>query len=303
MPCCRGRCTLLPGKVRPATGDSVPRPTAERRATGEGVPRYRGQCAQAHCQAQGYRGRCARLPGTVRPGAVLSPGLPGKVCPATGDSAPRRTAERRATGEGVPRYRGRCAQAHCPAQGYRGRCAPLPGTVRPGALPSPGLPGKVCPATGTSAPGALPRTMLPGTAAPAPCHVLCHRGLFPPARCRVGCCRRQSGPAHCHARCSPAHVSGLQACISANPPLVGQSPTQSADPSLSLTSVIWADVGCLMVDELIPSGLLQYYWVRSTICPASIRLAWSMSSSSSSLYIAMSWPRDIGSSCLQRMGS
>ena len=161
--------------------------------------------------------------------------LPGEVYPAAG--------------EGAPCYRGQCAPAHCRAQGYRGRCAPLPGPVHPGALP---------------------RTMLPGTAAPAPCHVLCHRGLFPPARCRVGCCRRQSGPAHCHARCSPAHVSGLQACISANPAPVGHSPTHSADPSLLLTSIIRADVGCLMVDELIPSGLLQYYWVRSTICPAIV---------------------------------
>ena len=64
--------------------------------------------------------------------------LPGEVYPATG--------------EGAPCYRGQCPLAHCRAQGYRGRCALLPGTVRPGALPSPGLPGKVCPATGTSAP-------------------------------------------------------------------------------------------------------------------------------------------------------
>ena len=172
---------------------------------------------------------------------------------------------------------GRCAPAHC----CQGRCALLPGTVRPGTL----LPGTVCPAAGDCAPccqvrcallpgtvrpGALPRTALPGKAAPAHCCVHCYQGPFAPARCRVGCCRRQCGPAHCHPGCSPARVSGLQACISANPALVGHSPTQSADPSLSLTLVIWADVGCLMVDELIPSGLLQYYWVRSTICPVGM---------------------------------
>ena len=192
----------------------------------------------------------------------------GGVRPATGEGAPQRTA----AWEGAPSARlpGTVHPAHCRVQGYRGqcalacccrgRCAPLLGIVRPGALPSAGL-------LGTVRPGALPRTVLPGKAAPVTSLVHCYQGPYAPVRCCVGCCRSQGGPAHCHAHCSPARVSGLQACISANPALVGHSPTQLADPSLLLTLIIWADIGCLMVDELIPSGLLQYYWVRSTICP------------------------------------
>ena len=106
-------------------------------SSARGAPCYRGWCAPAYPAAGHSAPRRTQLPGEVRPGALCYRGRCGPAhCPVQG-------------------YRERCAPAHCRAQGYReqcapacccrGRCAPLPGIVRPGALPSAGLPGTVLP--------------------------------------------------------------------------------------------------------------------------------------------------------------
>ena len=209
------------------------------------------------------------LPGMVCPSAPCCQGQCAPAHPATGDGAPRHTLPLGTVCPGAPCYWGRCPWCTqlwgevCPsAPCYRGRCAPTHPATREGAPQRTLLPGMVHP-------GAPLRTLLPGKAALATSLVHCYRGRMLQRAAMWAAARDKA--AQLTAMRAPAHVSSLQACISANPAPVGHSPTHSADPSLLLTSIIWADVGCLMVDELIPSGLLQYYWVRSPICPAHRR--------------------------------
>ena len=123
VPCCRGRCALLPGKVRPttgnggpgtllprkvcpATGTSVPRSTPERRATGDSAPQRTAEdnatvaTSLVHC----YRGRRPWRPVTCSAtGACVL--RRAAMWAAARDKAAQRTAMRAVPQLVCPAYR------------------------------------------------------------------------------------------------------------------------------------------------------------------------------------------------------